>query len=197
MILGRIMEQGSFQTKQEMRRHILDLIKSQKEEVALIKNRSIFEKFLALPVFVRAKSILFYVSCKGEVDTFAMMDKAIELGKKVAVPLVVKEEKKIIPVVIATTKELKTGTYGIPEPCKDNSFNRLRLQEIDLVVVPGVAFDRLGNRLGRGAGYYDRLILELPSNTPTVGLAYDLQIVSAIPSLEAHDKSVTFVLSNH
>ncbi len=190
------MEQVFFQTKQEMRRHILDLIKSQKEEVALVKNRSIFEKFLALPVFVRARTILFYVSCKGEVDTFAMMDKAIELGKKVAVPLVVKEEKKIISVVIASTKELKTGTYGIPEPCKDNSRGELPLQEIDLVVVPGLAFDRLGNRLGRGAGYYDRLISKLPLNTPTVGLAYDFQIVGAVPSLEAHDKPVAVVLSN-
>lgn len=191
------MEQGVFKTKQEMRRHILDLIKSQKEEVALIKNRSIFEKFLTLPVFVSARTILFYVSFKGEVDTFAMMDKAIELGKMVAVPCLVKEEKKIIPVVIASTKELKTGAYGIPEPNKDNSPGRLSLEEIDLVVVPGLAFDRLGNRLGRGAGYYDRLISTLPFSTPTIGLAYDLQIVGVIPSLEAHDKPVTIVLSNN
>ncbi len=191
------MGQGSFQTKQEMRRHVLDLIKSQKEEVALRKNREIFEKFLLLPVFVKARTVLFYVSCKGEVDTFAMMNRAIELGKKVAVPLVVKEEKKIIPVVIIATHELKTGTYGIPEPQQDNSLGRLPIEEIDLVVVPGLAFDRLGNRLGRGAGYYDRLISILPLNTPTIGLAYDLQIVSAIPFLEAHDRPVTVVLSNN
>lgn len=188
------MEQACFKTKQEMRRHILDLIKSQKEEVASIKNRVIFEKFLALPVFVRARTILFYVSFQGEVDTFALMNKAIELGKKVAVPFIVKEEKKIIPVAITAMKELKTGTYGIMAPCKRD--NSLSLGQIDLVVVPGVAFDRLGNRLGRGAGYYDRLIFELSASTPTVGLAYDLQIVGAIPSLELHDRRVTIVLSN-
>jgi 5-formyltetrahydrofolate cyclo-ligase len=68
--------------------------------------------------------------------------------------------------------------------------------ELDLVVVPGVAFDRQNNRLGRGAGFYDRFLFELPSTTPTISLAYDLQIVDALLGLEPHDRPVTQVVTN-
>lgn len=181
-------------TKQELRKRILDLIHQQKEEDALRKSRVISEKFLALPVFKKAETILFYASFQGEVDTFALMDKAVELKKTVAVPFVCRKENKIIPMVITSTKELNKGRYGIPEPVFDRS-RSVDPDMIDLVVVPGVAFDRGNNRLGRGAGYYDRFLSALPSITPTVGLAYDLQIVDALPR-ESHDRPVTLVVTN-
>jgi len=96
-------------------------------------------------------------------------------------------------VVIEDIKDLVPGAYGIPEP-RDNA-NVLRAQDLDLIVVPGVAFDRAGNRLGRGAGYYDRFLSLLPSTTPCVGLGYDFQVVSSLPNLEPHDRRVTVVLT--
>ncbi len=185
----------SIQTKQELRQLILDLIKGQKEEVRLFKSRVIFEKMTALPVFKSAGTILFYASFRGEVDTFALMQKAMELKKRVALPLVRKEEQCIVPMLIKSLTELKAGSYGIPEP-PDVPQKRLNADELDLVVVPGVAFDRRNNRLGRGAGYYDRFLLELPSATPTIALAYDLQVVDALPGLEPHDRPVKFVITN-
>ena len=182
-------------TKQELRKRILDLIKNQKEEDAFRKDRVILEKFLALPVFERAKTILFYASIKGEVDTFAMMERSLELKKRVVLPVVQEEAKYIIPMMIRSMKELKPGTYDIPEPAVSME-RAIALEEIDLVVVPGVAFDRKNNRLGRGAGFYDRFLSELPLTTPTIGLAYDVQIVEALPGLETHDRPVTQVLTH-
>jgi 5-formyltetrahydrofolate cyclo-ligase len=185
----------NIQGKQELRKLILDRIKVQKEDVALLKSRVIVEKVMALPVFKSAGTILFYASSRGEVDTFALMQRAMELKKRVALPLVRKEERHIIAVLIKSLTELKAGSYGIQEPL-DVPQNYLSADELDLVIVPGVAFDRQNNRLGRGAGYYDRFLSKLPARVPTIALAYDLQVVDAISGIEAHDRPVTQVITN-
>jgi 5-formyltetrahydrofolate cyclo-ligase len=182
-------------TKQELRKSILDIIKTQKEDDAFRKSRVILDKFLALPVFVTAQTILFYASFKGEVDTFAIMDKAIELKKRVALPLVRKETEEIIPMLIRSTRELHRGAYGILEPAFSPD-RTVDVRALDLIVVPGLAFDRKNNRLGRGAGYYDRFLSRLPDTTPKIGLAYDFQVVDAIPGLLPHDRPVSQVLTN-
>lgn len=181
-------------TKQEFRKRILDLIKNQKEEDALRQDRVILGKFLALPVFRKAKTILFYASVKGEVNTFGMMEQALEFDKRVVLPVIQEKTRQIIPMMIRTMKELKPGTFGIPEPAVAME-RAVTVDEIDLAVVPGVAFDQQLNRLGRGAGYYDRFLSELPAATPTIGLAYDVQVVERLFGLEAHDRPVTLVLT--
>ncbi len=185
----------SIQSKQELRQLILDLIKGQKEDVRLFKSRIIFDKVTALPVFKNAGTILFYASFRGEVDTFALMQRAMELKKRVALPLIRKEEQQIVPMLIKSLTELVPGPYGIQQP-PDVPQNRLRAEELDLVVVPAVAFDRCNNRLGRGAGYYDRFLSCLPVTTPTLGLAYDLQVVDALTGMERHDRPVSLVITN-
>lgn len=182
-------------TKQALRQSIQKFINQQKEEEASHCGRVILDKFLALPVFEKAGVILFYASMKGEVDTFAMITRALELKKRVVLPLVQKEIKAIIPLEIKALSELRKGSYGIDEPCfsPDRVVNT---DEIDLVVVPAVAFDAKNNRLGRGAGYYDRFLAELPATTPTVGLAFSFQVVPLIPGIEAHDRPVSMVITD-
>ncbi|MFH0754329.1 MAG: 5-formyltetrahydrofolate cyclo-ligase [Candidatus Omnitrophota bacterium] len=184
-----------YQTKQELRQIILDHIKAQKEEVALFKSRVILEKMMAFPAFMNARTVMFYASFKGEVDTFSLIQRAMDLNKRVALPLVWKEKKRIVVLLIKSLEELKPGAYGIQEPV-DRGDNRLDSAELDLVVVPGVAFDRQCNRLGRGKGYYDRFLSDLPAQTPTIALAYDFQVVDALPGVESHDRPVTYLLTN-
>lgn len=138
---------------------------------------------------------MFYCSFKGEVNTYPMMEKAIGLKKRVAVPFIKKETRQIVAMLIESTKELIPGSYGIPSPRYDAA-KEIFPADLDLVLAPGVAFDKANNRLGRGAGYYDRFLSELPSTVPVVGLAYDLQLVPAIPGLLPHDRPVSFVVSN-
>ncbi len=145
--------------------------------------------------FAQAKTILFYASFNGEVETFEMMKRGLKLGKQIALPMIISEDKKIVPALIKDVdSDLETGPYGIKQPKKEGHAP-VSGDQIDLVVVPGLAFDRSGRRLGRGAGYYDRFLAESCAGTPTVGLAFDFQVVDALP-FEPHDQAVSFVISN-
>lgn len=91
------------------------------------------------------------------------------------------------------TKELTLGPYEILQP-KTRYIREIPVKKIDLVVVPGLAFDRQGRRLGRGGGYYDAFLAKVPARTPRIGLAFDFQVLKALPVL-SHDISVTRIIS--
>lgn len=179
-----------------IRKRLLNLLRNQKEEDRLRKSRVILKRLFALPEFQRSKTILFYASFDGEVETFEMMKQAKKLGKKIALPTIIKNQKKIVPLLIEDLEEdLTVGSYGIKEP-KAKSPKNLEINKIDLVIVPGVAFDRQLYRLGRGAGYYDRFLSQIPTDTPTIGLAFDFQLVDRLPQQDKHDIPVTRIIAN-
>ncbi len=170
----------------------MDLLKKQDREEGLRKSRSIMEAFFALPVIANAKTILFYASMPGEVDTFAMIRKAMELKKQVALPVVLREQRTLIPTLTDTMEDLRLSTYGIQEPHRHKD-REIALDRLDAVVVPALAFDKANNRLGRGKGYYDRFLQDIPSAV-TVGLAFDFQIADRLPT-EDHDVPVHHVIA--
>ncbi|HQP09799.1 MAG TPA: 5-formyltetrahydrofolate cyclo-ligase [Candidatus Omnitrophota bacterium] len=183
-------------TKKTVRERILTLLRNQKEEERLAKSLAVAGKLFKMKEFQKAETVLFYASIDGEVETFDMMKKAHQLGKTVGLPSILKDRKKIVPMAVASLEEgLEEGPYGIKQP-KPAQTRVLDEEALDMVVVPGVAFDRKNNRLGRGGGYYDRFLKSLPSRTVTVGLAYDFQIMDSFPFQEKHDVSVSCVLSN-
>ncbi len=105
--------------------------------------------------------------------------------------------KEIVPFVLHALDELEPGFYGIPEPKKtlrEQPDRTATLQEIELVLVPGLAFDAKGNRLGRGAGYYDRFLAKLPKSVKTVALAFECQLFESIP-VEPHDRKVDYIIT--
>ena len=179
--------------KGSLRTHYLRLLKEQNKEDVLRKSALIAEQFWQLPSIQAAKSILFYASMPGEVDTLLMIEKACFLGKRVALPIVEKNQRKLIPTLISSMKDVHKGTYGIHEPLLDLD-KALALKDIDAVIVPGLAFDRQNHRLGRGAGYYDRFLSTLPKTVTTVGLAFDFQLTDSLP-IEAHDVRLAFVIA--
>lgn len=179
-------------TKKTLRSKILTMLKTQKEEERKNKSLKIKGILFSLPEFIKAKVVMFYLSFNGEVETFDMIRSALKLGKTVAVPVT---KKEIIPSVVSDLdKELACGLYGIKEP-KKIYLRPIDFDLLDLVIVPGVAFDNKGNRLGRGKGYYDRFLKKLPSQTHTVGLAFDFQVVDTLlPNLEKHDLPVKRII---
>ena len=181
-------------SKPILRQKLLKLLRSQNERVRLLKSRAIQRKLFKTPEFKRAQTVLFYASFDGEVETFEMMRKASKLKKKIALPIVMRQSKRLIPVRIKHFKDLKQGCYGILEPKLRK--NAAKLADINLVVVPGVAFDKTNHRLGRGAGYYDRFLRKLPMGTPMIGLAFDFQIVDVLPHRKPHDVPVSAVITN-
>jgi 5-formyltetrahydrofolate cyclo-ligase len=178
--------------KGPLRTHYLKLLKEQSQEDVSRKSRLIAEQLWQLPAIQNAQSILFYASMPGEVDTLAMIEKAIFSGKRVALPIVEQNQRKLIPTLILSMEDVHTGPYGIAEP--SDPHQAIALKDLDAVIVPGLAFDRLHHRLGRGAGYYDRFLSTLPKFVTTVGLAFDFQLTESLPT-EAHDMRLQQIIA--
>ena len=110
-------------------------------------------------------------------------------------PIILKNQKNLIPYLVENLNDdLEQGPYGIYQPDR-TCCRELVASELDLVIVPGVAFDRQNYRLGRGAGYYDRFLKQLLPQTASFGLAFDFQILESLPHAE-HDVPVSRIVSN-
>ena len=147
----------------------------------------ICEKFAALPEYQAAASVLFYLDVRAEVRTRHYLSTALAHGKKIVVPYCVEGLLELFH--LENMDELDVGMYKILEPkpeLRAIPAKRVDVQEIDLVMVPGVAFDRTGARMGHGKGYYDKMLEHARSDTPLVALAFECQLFPEIPTL-AHD----------
>ena len=151
-------------------------------------SRRICETFAALPEYGAARTVLFYVDVRSEVRTRDYLVTALTHGKKIVVPWC-NEGGELELFHLAAMEELAVGMYKILEPRVE--LRRLPakvvdVKEIDLVMVPGVAFDRRGARMGHGKGYYDKLLERRRPETPLVALAFECQLFPEIPT-DAHD----------
>lgn len=164
--------------KQLIRRDIITKRSAQKGDVKQEKDKDIRKKLLSMPEFGKSSIILFYVSIRGEVKTDDLISEALGKGKRVLVPFVDLEKEEMMISEIKDLNELEKGAFGIPEPKNPKEFP---IDKIDLVIVPGVAFDRRGNRIGFGTGFYDKFLSRLPKETPFIALAYDFQVLREIP----------------
>lgn len=173
--------------KQKLREEILKRLHSISKEEKEKKVRELKNKLFSLKEFKKAKCVMFYVSKHYEVNTHEMIDESIVMGKKVVVPVTLKEEKILKPSELRDReKELIKGHYGIHQP-REEHIRLVSLEEVDLMVVPGLAFDKSGHRLGHGGGYYDRFLEKAPPTIFTVGLAFDFQIMDELPR---HDTDI-------
>lgn len=152
-------------------------------------NLSIRQKFWQLDIVKKANCFLIYYSINKEVDTVLIIKRLLESGKAVALP-VCTQEKSIQPRVIDNLERLVPGIYGLSEPGPTAPL--IRTGQLDLIVLPGVAFDEKGVRLGHGAGYYDRFLAG--SSVYKLGLAYDFQVKPQIP-VEPHDVLIDGLLT--
>lgn len=184
------------ESKASLRKKLLQKLRLQKDEERLRKSRLIRDKLFSSAPFQKARTVLFYASFDGEVSTWEMMQQAKEKGKEIGLPVISRSHRKIVPSrVLNIDTELELGPYGVMQP-KTSFLRPIALLDIDLVVVPGVAFDKHGNRLGRGKGYYDRLLAQLPPSIPAIGLAYAFQILDELPQLACHDCPVITVITD-
>lgn len=164
------------------------------ENIKKEKDTAIRQGIIRLPEFTDAKTILFYASFRSEVDTREMIKITLSQGKRVILPKVDKENKILKLYEIKNTNELVKGYMGILEPSV--SEKRLTgLDDLDLIIIPGAAFDVSGSRLGYGAGFYDRLLAGMKNKIPIIAPAYEEQIVDDIPS-EPHDVKVTKIVTD-
>ncbi|MCL4477363.1 MAG: 5-formyltetrahydrofolate cyclo-ligase [Nitrospirae bacterium] len=158
------------------------------------KDLLIIEKFLSLSEFERSQAILFFASFRSEVSTVPLIEEALRLGKRVVLPSVDPAHKELRLYEIKGLNELSPGYMSIPEPVVPGERER-DINDVTLAVVPGAAFDSRGNRLGYGAGFYDRLLSRLKRQIPLIAIAYEEQIVDSLPS-EPHDIRVHMIVTD-
>lgn len=149
---------------------------------------SIVDRFMGLPEFESAQTVMFYVDVRAEVRTRHALEAALATGKRIIVPWC-NDEGELELFLLERLEELAEGMYGILEPREE--LRRLpeknfKAEDLDLIMVPGVAFDERGGRTGHGKGYYDKLLEHARVDCPLVALSFDCQMFPEIP-MQSHD----------
>ena len=167
--------------KKELRRYIREKKRAMTEAEIEEKSRRLGELFLATEAYRKADTIYGYLPYNQEVRTVPMLEQALRDGKRVAVPKCYGDEMRFIYLTDLTRVE--KGYAGIPEPVEDGPVAQDRTA---LVLMPGLAFDREGHRIGYGGGFYDKYLSAEPGH-PTLALCYDFQM---LPELETEEYDI-------
>lgn len=177
------------QLRRQLQSSLLSITSLQRNE----KSRKACLNLISIPQFKNASTVMMFLSLPQEIDTSESILHAWQLDKTVVVPKVLWKHKHMIPVQInsletgiSTEKSgLKNPTLGLP----------IAFEDIDLVVTPGLAFDRKGNRLGRGGAYYDRFFANNQLKASRCGFGFAEQLIQTIP-VEDHDRPVDIVVTD-
>lgn len=164
-----------------------------KEEVS----RQICGRLTSLPAYAAAKTVMWYVDAGSEVRTRHVLPEALGHGKKIVVPWCVVETNQLELFWLEDMNELVEGAYKILEPrieLRGLPSKTIRPETLDIVMVPGTAFDLRGGRMGQGKGYYDRLLASARADALLVGMAFECQIFDEIP-VASHDVFMDLVLT--
>ncbi len=194
--------------KTKIRQEVLDKRRSLTTGDMKSRSNVICQHLIDLEQFQQSKTVLIYVAMPGEVQTGNLFQTGLEQGKLMAVPIVQKDGNPLLLSVLSNrhVTELffnktngnhkkswrKTG-FGIWEPSNE-TIEPIDVSKIDLIVVPGLGFDRTGMRLGFGAGHYDRLLSKRRKTTTAISVAFDFQIFSEIPYCD-HDQRVDMIIT--
>jgi 5-formyltetrahydrofolate cyclo-ligase len=158
----------------------------------LLWSRLIQARALRLPFYLASRSVALYSPVQNEVNTEALFAHAIAGGRKVFYPKL-ESGSRLALIRVDSGADLRPGRFGILEPKGMEILSETDREGI-IVFVPGVAFDMRGRRLGRGKGWYDRLLKQLGGNAVFVGLGYEFQIVEEVPA-ESWDEEVHYVVT--
>lgn len=171
--------------KKALRQEIRKRKKAHTPEELFVQSAHIMQKLSAHPNFIHSQRIMLYASLPDEVQTMDFISEWKE-RKQIILPTVVGDD--IIPVELTKDVMMVEGDFHIMEP-ESHPYTG----GFDLIVVPGMAFDRSGNRLGRGKGYYDRFLAKYPE-VKTIGICFDFQYVESIPT-ELHDRVMDEIIT--
>ena len=179
--------------KERLRKRVLAVRMGLDRSQVEVGGQAILEKVLGLEAYRRAKLVHTYVSSKeSEVDTRALIGTCLAHGKRVAVPVVTPGTRTLAHALIDSLDQLVVGPWGLAQPDPAEAVWLPSEARIDLVVVPGLAFDRRGHRIGWGGGYYDRFLAQV--QTIKIGLCYDELVLDRIPG-EPHDVPMDMVVA--
>ncbi len=179
--------------KEQLRRKLQKCLLEMPPKLRSEKSKKACQNLISTPQFQSASAVMMYLSLPHEVDISEAILCAWQLGKIVAVPKISWQQRHMIPVQINSLETgfsteasgLRNPITGVPMP----------FEEIDLVVTPGLGFDKKGNRLGRGSCYYDRFFTNEELKAPRCGFAFAEQLVDSVPVTE-HDEPIDFLVTD-
>ncbi len=156
-------------------------------------SRRIFERFTRLQEAKRCSVLMAFLNFGTEVITDPFIEWAWQQGKQVAVPLCRPETRQMIASAIETFDDVEPGYFGVREP-KRQALRPVDKGLIDLILVPAVAFDRRGYRVGYGGGYYDRFLPDIRKEVPRIGIIFSLQLINEVPT-DRYDLPVDMIIT--
>lgn len=179
--------------KATLRAHLKSLRRNFSQPERQQANAAVFAHIMRLPEYHTAEVIHTFVSWRDEVDTHAIIKASFAAGKRVAVPRVPPDKLQLEHYFISDFAALVPGTLGILEPLSGPRAHQAPANSrFDVIFVPGLAFDRAGNRLGYGRAYYDQFLAE--TKALKIGVAFALQIVEEVP-VAPHDQRVDMIIT--
>ncbi len=176
--------------KEKLRKLMLERRRALSIEEQRGKSLLIQHRLISSEEYARAKVVALYSSIHNEVETEKVMDDALSSGKKVLLPVM--SDGEVLFRELTTTSGMHTGGFGISEPCASN--NVFKPGQADIIVLPGIAFDLKGNRIGYGKGCYDRALHNLEGQGKLVAVCYDFQLIDEITD-EPHDVKVDMIIT--
>lgn len=182
--------------KKELRKKLLKRLLSLTDEEIKRRSNNVTEKLSSLPIYKESKNIMVYHPLPGEVDILEEIRKELS-NKRFFFPVTdLKEKRMRIFEIKDLDKDFIPGAYGIKEP-NSQTAKETDTGAIDLIIVPGLAFDRQKNRLGRGAGFYDRFLADIRGSTKKIGIVFDFQVLDNLPVNLSFDQKVDTVVSEN
>lgn len=175
--------------KQALRTQMRAMRKALSQEAQQAASRAVCKAVRDFEPYRKAGCVMAYIACRGELDVSAVIRHALEDGKTLALPRC-EESGTLTARKITSPDRLAPGAYGIPEPEETDEI--VPPEAIDLILVPGVAFDRACFRLGQGGGYYDRFLKE--TSAVRAGICHDGALIERVPR-EAHDIPMDAVIT--
>ena len=179
------------QQRKQLRREAIAIRNALSPEERAQYSREVTE--LLIGYLTQARSIHSYLSFRSEVDTRGFIEASLLRGLRVIVPVVEELDGRqvLVHTEIRNLSKLTQGMFGVEEPVERNPYE---LDTLDAIIVPLVAFDRHGTRLGYGKGFYDAFLHDMPRSIPRIGLAFSSQEVHHIPALP-HDEPLDVVIT--
>ncbi|MHC1683651.1 MAG: 5-formyltetrahydrofolate cyclo-ligase [Clostridiaceae bacterium] len=177
--------------KSKLREKIGNLRELLSEEEKVKQDEIIYKKLIESDFYMNSKVVFIYVSFGKEVDTLRIINKLLEDGKVVCVPKVINKKEGMRAIRINSLNQLIVGYFGVLEPTVEDE---MIPENIDLCVLPGLAFDNQGGRLGYGGGFYDRFLCKVSEDTKLIAVAYTFQILDNVP-MESYDFRIQGIIT--
>lgn len=189
------MKNTSLDDRQAEKRQIRKLSLSRRDgidaEMRPALDTRVLERIVSMDQYMVANRVLLYAAYKSEVGTEAIIEHCFSEGKEVVLPKVDEANGCLTKHIVRGMHDMCTGFKGIPEP---TTISCVRVEEVDMIIVPGAAFSPSGERIGYGGGYYDKLLPRIKGVKPIIALAYEEQIFDDLPT-EEHDVGMDMIIT--